>query len=233
MAYSLYSKPYKTPSELLTHLQEKGLQIEDIPRAEKYLENISYYRFKIYLVPFYSSVKNCYQAGSHFENGVELYRFDDELRDFLFSVIGRVEIKLRSKLDRVVTSHTNNPFWYLDDNIFTRKGIDNVRAGLASSFRHSRDEFSTHYKKNYFNTVSDNYKQLPPFWVISELMTFGNIRSFYCSLDKSKFPASGHRSNLLDQLANEFGASNIKQLNGCVIPPFITELFSRGSSGLY
>lgn len=113
MTYFLYNKPYKTSADLLQHLRAKGLQITNMAEAEQYLNNISYYRFKAYLIPFHSPQRHYYQIGACFEQGVELYRFDDELRDLLFSIIGRLEIKLRSKLDRVITSHTHNPFWYL------------------------------------------------------------------------------------------------------------------------
>ena len=56
-------------------------------------------------------------------------------------------------------------------------------------------------------------KLLPPFWIISELMTLGEVAKFYSLLDITKFNIS-RPSNKLDELANEFGASNVGALIG-------------------
>lgn len=112
------------------------------------------------------------------------------------------------------TSHTNNPFWYLDDSNF-RLNIDGFRTRLASSFQRSKDEFSKHYKNNYFNDVNPNFKQLPPFWIAAELTTFGDIRALYNSVNKTAF-VEMHNSNKLDTLAREFGANNLGQLNNWI-----------------
>lgn len=110
MSYFLFTKPYRPPSDLLNYLQEKGLIIDDLASAERFLNSINYYRFKIYLVPFHDHAASKYEPTASFDDGLELYRFDDELRNILFSAIGRIEIKLRSRLDQVVTSHSNSHY---------------------------------------------------------------------------------------------------------------------------
>ncbi len=215
MSYSLYQKPYVSPTDLIGHMQSKGLIINDLSKAIDFLQNINYYRFKIYLTPFWEHTNTQYKQGSSFENGVELYRFDDHLRNILFSIIGRLEIKLRSRLDQIVTEKTSNPFWYLDNQLFTTNKIGQInglRTQLATSFQNSRDEFSLHFQKNYFNNTNHAFKQLPPFWVIAELTTFGNILALYKAIDKNKFKGPGN-TNHLDSLSHEFGAKNLKELN--------------------
>lgn len=218
MSYRCYDKPYQSSEELLGYVQEKGLDVSDINLAKNFLENINYYRFKVYLKPFFDFSSARYVELASFEKGIELYRFDEDLRSYLFAIICKIEIKLRSKLDRTVASHLDDPFWYLDDSNFMKNQIfsmDNIRASLSSLFRQSRDDFSGHYRATYFNNVSDKFKQLPPFWVISELATLGQILTVYKSLDKTKF--SGERnSNKLDSLAHEFGAKNFKELNNWI-----------------
>lgn len=213
MSYSEYLKPHIDPVGLIPFLQAKGLTVTDPNQAQSTLENINYFRFKIYLWPFYDEVNSCYEAGSTFEHGVEIYRFDEELRNFLFSIIGRIEIKLRTKVDQVVTAHTGNPFWYLDDALF-ETNINSVRSGLASQFQQSRIPFALHFKSTYYNKTNPDFKQLPPFWTISELTTFGNIKTFYSSLKKNLFGAPPN--NKLDLLAKEFGARNLKNLNNWI-----------------
>lgn len=213
MPYQLYGKPYLTRQDLIRHLLNKGLIIGDPAYSEKFLSDISYYRFKIYLVPYLDSSTNVFANGTTFNNGVELYRFDEELRTILFSAISKLEIKLRTKIDHAVSSHTGNSFWYLDNALFIDEyKIDGLRAQIASSFQQSPAEFVTHFKQNYYNDVNHSYKQLPPFWVAAELMTFGNIQSIYKCIKKPLFTGS-QNSNVLDTLAAEFGAKNLKELN--------------------
>lgn len=189
------------------------MAIPDHNLALKTLQNISYFRFKIYLTPFYDVTAGRYEPGASFSSGVDVYRFDEELRGFLFSVISRIEIKLRTKIDQVVTNYTGDPFWYLDDSLFT-KDLNFVRAGLASQFQQSKIPFAVHFKSNYYNSTNPDFKQLPPFWTVSELMTFGNIKSIYSSLDKTKFGTAPN--NKLDGLAKEFGAKNLKTINNWI-----------------
>lgn len=115
MPYRYYNKEYKSPEELVLYMQTKGLSVASEYEAKRFIENVNYYRFKAYLWPFLDENLAFYLSPSSFEQGVELYRFDEELRNYIFSIICRIEIKLRSKLDQVVASHTNNPFWYLDN----------------------------------------------------------------------------------------------------------------------
>lgn len=165
MSYSLYSKPFKPPADLVKDLQAKGLRIKDVNKAERILADINYYRFKIYLVPLQNSGSKIFKPNAVFEDAVQLYRFDDELRDLLFSAIGRIEIKLRSKLDQVVCSHTQNPFWYLDRGLFGTGfyNVESTLSKLASDFQRSKDDYSVHFKSRYFNDQHDGFKQLPPF----------------------------------------------------------------------
>ncbi len=225
MPHQLYNKPYCAPHELITYIEDNGLTIHDKLAAEKLLSDINYYRFKVYLRPFLNQANNRYYAGTTFEQGVELYRFDDELRDVLFSFIGRVEVKLRSKLDQLVTSHTQNAFWYLGDDCFSNlRGVASLRNKLSSYFLSSRDDFSTHFKQNYYNNINPEFSRLPPFWMIGELTTFGHISILYSSVNKPIFNDQP-QANKLDLLAREFGASNLKQLNSWI--NFIKDVRNR------
>ncbi len=218
MPYNLYTKPYQTPADLVFYMRAKGLTVNDELKAINFLESVNYYRFKIYLWPFLDQSLDSYHQGASFEKGVELYRFDEGLRNLLFLCISRIEIKLRSKLDQVVSSHTKNPFWYLDDSLIMRQklfSMKGLRSRLASSFQDSKDEFSVHFKENYVNDTNSSFKQLPPFWVITELATFGNIQTIYQSLDKSQFQGP-QNTNKLNTLAHEFGARNFAELNNWI-----------------
>ncbi len=209
---TIYQKPYFTPEKLIHHLKKSGLAINNEAFALKFLANINYHRFKIYLHPLRNSQTGKYREDSSFEEAVELYRYDDELRDLLFSIIGRIEIKIRSRLDHTISGFTGDPFWYLDDSYFVKGNAYHFRSSLSSQFIQARDEYSTHYKLTYINNRNPNYKIMPPFWSAIELSTFGNVNSIYKSLDKKAF-IKGPKRNILDDLSSEFGAKNLKTFN--------------------
>lgn len=211
--YSLYTKPYKNSTYLITKLKSQNLTVLDEPKANIVLSKINYFRFKIYLRPFLDITTKQFRVNSTFEDAYQLYSFDEELKNILFSIISQIEINLRTKLDQYITAYTNNPFWYLGNKFFADKNkIFNTKVSLKNEFLRSQDDFTIHYKENYINDICNDFKEMPPFWIISELSTFGNILAIFDTFDKKPF-ALPHNKNLLDQLSQDFGAKNLKELN--------------------
>ena len=213
MRYIPYIKPFQTSSQIANKLISNGLIVDDVPFAMKVLENINYFRFKIYLRPFLNLETKLFLANSTFEKAYEIYCFDEELRNILFSQISQIEISLRTALDQDIAKFTNNPFWYLDDELFENSfQIINTRVSLRNEFQRSKDELALHYKDKYYNEQHNDFKDMPPFWIVSELTTFGNILSIFNNLNKTSFKLEQNK-NILDELSKKFGAKNIKELN--------------------
>jgi abortive infection bacteriophage resistance protein len=173
-----YKKSYLSSTDLCQKLQNQGLTIHNLKKAQKELERCSYYRFKAYLFPFKDLDNKVYNSASTFEQGYELYHFDSELRTYLFRIIEKVEIGVRSALDQWITRQTGNPFWYLDSSLFNGNGAQvKTVTTLRSMFVDSKEEYAVHYRDKYYNDFCPFYRELPPAWVALELMTFGNILS--------------------------------------------------------
>jgi|TARA_R110002050_G_scaffold1710_4_gene11316 abortive infection bacteriophage resistance protein len=208
----IYNKPFLDETQLLQFLKSKQLPIQNEEKAKQILKNISYYRFKSYLHPFKDDSTKMFDGSKTFEDIEKLYRFDDELRDKLFTIIGRIEIKLRSKLNYIITKHTNDPFWYLNQNLFvdTSKHSD-LLVRINDSFSHCKDEYAVHFKSKYINDKNQQYCNLPPFWIVAEVIMFGELDNIYKNIKKDQFIYQG--KNLLDNLAQEFGAKNLAELN--------------------
>lgn len=89
----MFTKKAKTIQEQIAILQERGLKIDKPKIAEKYLQNISYYRLGEYWYVMQSDKeKHIFKPNSTFENVIALYNFDAELRLLLFDVIVCVKI---------------------------------------------------------------------------------------------------------------------------------------------
>jgi len=208
----VYTKIHLNPSDLLERLKSANLFIQDDDKVLNILSKINYYRFKAYLYPFYDSATKKYISGS-FEDGLELYRFDEALRNFVFLIISRVEIKLRSCLDQTIVNFTEDPFWYLDDKYFKDvEKIQETRDKISKSFQKSKETFALHFKENYVNSKSPEYQNLPPFWITAELTTLGDIYNISLNLNRGVF-VDKKSINVLNKLASSFGVRTKKSFH--------------------
>ena len=81
-----FNKEYKSPQELVSILQHRGLEIDETTKAEHYLTHIGYYRLSAYMYPLLKMPKeqHVYKEGASFDKVMMLYRFDKKFRLFLF-----------------------------------------------------------------------------------------------------------------------------------------------------
>jgi len=92
-----YSKPHLSYIEQIELLKSRRLIIEDTQYAITKLKHISYFRLSAYFLPFYCD-ENTFKQGTTFEQIIEVYHFDKELRIFTFSAIEKVEVFLRTSI---------------------------------------------------------------------------------------------------------------------------------------
>lgn len=139
--------------------------------------------------------EHSFKPGSTFENVVQIYSFDRELRLIIFDAIERVEIALRSVLVYHL-SHEFNPWWFEDPELFRNQEYHEITLrSLKNEISRSREAFIVNYAKKY---KEDG--RLPPSWMTLELSSIGNLSKLYGNL----------RSTTLskDIIAQHFGAVN-------------------------
>jgi hypothetical protein len=93
-----YTKPAKTPEDLLAHLEARGLRVKDRAAALSTLRSVGYYRLLIYMRALQSQPSKAFAPGTSFENVVALYNFDRELRLLCLDAIERIEVALRASI---------------------------------------------------------------------------------------------------------------------------------------
>ncbi|MGM9841015.1 MAG: Abi family protein, partial [Candidatus Limisoma sp.] len=169
---------YMSPNDMVSLLQQRGLEIDEPQRVSHYLLNIGYYRLSAYMYPFLRPPKteHHFKQGSKFQDALNLYRFDKKLRLFLFNEIEKVEISLRSTVANLVAKETDNIFWMTDATMFAngnkfRKTMDLVDKEL----RNSKEEFIIHFKEKYSNPY-------PPAWILVEILPLGVVTRIYENL---------------------------------------------------
>lgn len=225
----IYSKVPKIPIEIIAKLQGQGLEISNVTVAQEFLSKVSYFRFRGYLYPYFdqvlpSNTPRQFKPHSTFEKVQEIYCFDESLRKLIFGIFPEIEVALRTILDITISPIAQHGFWYLENSWFksteTQK-FNELLSKLEKKFKKSPEAYALHYRSQYFNRVSQQYKDLPPFWVISELATLGELKILLEILDENApgFRGSSSvsiKSTILDKMSHQFGATHYRQLTNWI-----------------
>lgn len=170
-----YIKPSLTISDQIKLLESRGLIIKDKQKAENYLANISYYRLSAYMYPFKDLATDKFANGTTFEQVLDLYLFDRELRILVFDAIERVEIAFRTQLI-YQPAIIGGSFWFEDDFFFDDKNrhLEHLRK-LDEEVDQSYEVFIDHFYKKYDENC-------PPVWMSFEVVSLGLLSKFYQNL---------------------------------------------------
>lgn len=204
-----YTKPALTYAEQLQQLKDRGLIIENEPKALHLLEMISYYRLSGYWYPLLADKQNhIFKTNAKFETAFSIYKFDRELRLLILRELEKIEVAIRAKMIYVL-SHSRNPFWYLNSSNFTNpvKHADTL-SKTGNEYTRSDEEFIQSFSRKYSDAM-------PPSWMMLEVSSFGSLSNLYSLL----VPGNDKRA-----IANYFGLLTGCFLHGCTVL-FICEIF--------
>jgi abortive infection bacteriophage resistance protein len=198
-----YPKPWLTVEQQLDKLQARGLQVSDRAKALNYLHRIGYYRLSGYWFAFRERSGPCcsidkpraarvqakgetialdsFKPGATFQNAVDLYVFDKQLRLLVMDALERVEIALRVDVAHTLGQHEK--FAYLRGDLLHANfsQVLNKNTGLtrhhewlakhAQLISRSKEEFVIHNKAKYGLPLA--------IWVACEVWDFGTLSSLF------------------------------------------------------
>ena len=112
------TKPAFTISDQIALLKQRGMAFRNELHAYDHLRNISYYRLKGYWWDMQIDATNhTFKPGTCFEDIMERYDFDRQLRQILFEGIEQIEIAVRTKMIYHL-SLAYGCLWYLNHALF-------------------------------------------------------------------------------------------------------------------
>ena len=172
-------KTYQAPidvSKQIENLIYLGLEIEDKNYAESLLNRVSYYRLiKAYSITLKEDGK--YIDGTTFENIVDLYLFDMELRHILFSLIEYIEVYLRAVITNYFSLKYGN-FGYKDISNYKKKNFQ------KSTLKELEREIKRNKKSPFIHNFKENYEGGKiPFYVAIEVASFGTLSKLYKNME--------------------------------------------------
>ena len=177
-----FNKEYKSPQELVSLLQNRGLEIHKPTKAEHYLKHIGYYRLSAYMYPLLKMPKeqHVFKKNASFDKVMMLYRFDKKFRLLLFNEIEKIEVAIRSAIVNIASDVIGNPFWITESsNFIDQAKYNRTMALIDNELRHTREDFIVHFRETYSNPY-------PPAWMLAEILPFGVMTNIYSNLKNKR-----------------------------------------------
>ena len=175
-----YSKEPKTISAQLDQLKSRGLEVSLEENATHKLQHIGYYRLSAYM-KFFQHKNDQYRVGTDFEDVLNIYAFDRDLKLLLFDAVERIEIALRSNMIHFV-SVRHGSLWYTDKKLFLDK-FDFEKHERFIIKRISKSRGNSVFLRHFYKKYSDKY---PPAWIFIELLSFGEVLNIFEALHREE-----------------------------------------------
>lgn len=170
------TKEFKNIDEQIALLQSRGLFIDDVQRAKKFLYNNNYYRVSGYSLTL--RTHDVFFKNTTFQNIIDIYEFDYNLRHILLKYIEAIEVTIKS-IYSYEFSKKYGPTEYLNNSLF------------SNSIKHSEIICKAEQQKEarlphepYLKHFVEELNEPIPLWAYVDLMTISNISILYSISDR-------------------------------------------------
>lgn len=165
------TKDFKTIDEQIDILKNRGLSIPDEETAASFLLNNNYYRISGYSLTLRTHDK--FHKNATFQNIIDIYEFDYELRHILLKYLETIEVKFKSLYAHTFT-RIYGPTGYLCEDNFTDS---DKYSKLIEKADHQKDKRlrDEPYLKHYIEELNEDL----PLWAYVDLLTIADISILY------------------------------------------------------
>lgn len=164
-------KAYKTIEEQIELLRSRGLKIDNEEQAKQFLLTNNYYRISGYSLTLRKD--DVFSPNASFQNIMDIYNFDYELRHILLKYLEIIEVTFKSIYTYEFTKK-HGGLGYLNVSLFSDSVKHNEiiqKIKEQKNYRYAHEAFLKHY-------IDDLHEEIP-LWAIVELMTISNIYYLY------------------------------------------------------
>ncbi len=178
----IFNKPALNTTQALELLQKRGLVIPDLNQAHHYLTYIGYYRFMSYGQFFVKDRKSkllVFVENTTFLQVIQLYEFDQRLRNLLLDQLSVIEVAVRAVIsDHMAVKH--GAHWFMQRDFFTNK-FDHEgllqRIKQETGFNKIPKGGHSPIFRKYYQDVQE--PALPPSWMLTEGLSLGLWSTMY------------------------------------------------------
>lgn len=195
-------KPFLNYQDQINNLTvKKGLTINNPSFAVETLQDIRYYALiDGYKSIFYDYTSRTYIPGTTFEDIINLYDFDEELRLLIFKYICHIEQRIRSQISYYFCDkYSSNQNDYLTPSNYNyskknQSGINKLIQILSyNANKSSAHDYIIYQRKTYQNV---------PLWAVVNTLTIGQISKMYAYMP----------SDIQSKISHCYNAVNERQL---------------------
>ncbi|MBX3036542.1 MAG: Abi family protein [Anaerolineales bacterium] len=181
-----YPKPALSFEQQAQLLINRGLIVENKEILIRHLQMVNYYRLSAYWYPFKKidpiTGQEEFKANTTFETIWNFYSFDRHLRLLIMDAIEKVEVAfLRTRMVEQF-SLLHGPFGYTEIKNFSPKFTPENHQRLLDDVNElvsrSKEEFVSRFQTKYYS------ESKLPLWIVVEIMSFGNLFTFYRYLNR-------------------------------------------------
>lgn len=193
-----FNKKSLTAEEQVELLQNRGLYFDNISEAVAIIKRIGYYHLSSYMRLFQFGEEHLFLPSARFNDILDLYNFDKELRHITFKAIEKIEIAYRAAMSNTLCKEFGS-HWFYELKVFINKFIKNEQGEEETQQEHiikliekeikKKKKKENEYAETFIGKYYTKYSEppLPPFWMITETLSIGSLHRFYYSLiDKYK-----------------------------------------------
>ncbi|EPU6914862.1 TPA: Abi family protein [Pseudomonas aeruginosa] len=216
-----YLKPWMSFDDQLNQLIQRGMTITDRDRALECLARIGYYRLSGYWYAFRERsgelvlldggkkpgrlrvtrvATDTFKQGATFQNAVDLYVFDKQLRLLVMDALERIEIGLR--VDITHSLGALDPCAYMQPGLlhgdFSGRIIPKTGNSRHKDWLDRHNQLISRSKEDSIQHCRDKYGLPLPLWIVSEVWDFGTMSTLF----------SGMREADQDAISAKYDISN-------------------------
>ena len=164
-------KDFKTLDEQIAILKSRGLNIPDEAAAKQFLYQNNYYRVSGYSLTLRKH--DVFAKSATFQNIVDIYNFDHELRHVLLKYIEIIEVAVKS-IYSYEFAKVHGATGYLDASYFSDLAKHAAILAKAETQKISRLPHEA-----YLKHFVEELKQEVPLWAYVDLLTISDISFLY------------------------------------------------------
>lgn len=171
---STFCKTHLSFQEQIDLLKSRNLTILNNDFALNKLKHLNYYRLSAYFYPFYQE-KNLFQDGICFEDIIQLYYFDKELRSIVLYALEKIEIFIRTQIAYTISKKIG-VFGYTESTIFhDEKKHQDILEIIKNETKRSKEVFVREFYEKYD-------EEFLPIWAMVEIISFNTLSRIFANL---------------------------------------------------
>lgn len=192
-------KEYKSNKELIEHLENKNVIINDKNIAMNIIDNYSYYSVVNTYKYVFKKDDKTYFENVHFDEIYSLYNFDKNIRTIFLKYALEFELKIRGIMGNILAKNYGLKD-YLNKENFDELADENDINNIIDSIN---DEIDKNKGKHPAITHFDQtYNFIPPFVAI-KILSFGQISRWYGLLKQSDRNEIAKKFNISPKLLKQ------------------------------